>query len=351
MVMKLSPFFTLVAILGVLCGTRSVPASETDDGSAGIRGSHSAATKCVQCHGSEPVSPDAAALVAPVPELCATCHNEYASLQGWVHGPAVTGDCTFCHDSHQSEYGSLLTKPIPELCYDCHTTETLRLVMGHSDYSYRHCDTCHESHVGTNRKLLKENFLSSEAGNAYRDEMTFRQPQYTFVDRRASLAGLRGVRIIPSVERRDLLTRYGVTAEAVQAKVERRLREGNVKILSDEGQAVGQPGLYVYLRLVELHFPGYSDQVCALSGTVDMSLRQTVELVSQPSDAERRICLASTWDTSAVVVWGIPQVQEGLSNAIGVLMDRFCSDYRAANPISSESEPGQDSPESLEHQK
>ncbi len=266
MFMKLSPFFMLVVILGVFCGTGAVPASETDDGPAAIRGSHSAATTCVQCHGTEPIPPDAAGLVAPVPELCSTCHNEYASLQGWVHGPAATGDCTFCHDSHQSEYSSLLTKPIPELCHDCHTAETLRLVVGHSDDSYRHCDTCHESHAGTNRKLLKENFLSSEAGDAYRDEMTYRQPQYTFVDRRASLAGLRGVRIMPSVERRDLLTHYGVTAEAVQGEVERRLREENVTLLSDEGQAAGQPGLYVYLRLVELHFPGYSDEVCAVVG-------------------------------------------------------------------------------------
>jgi hypothetical protein len=88
----------------------------------------------------------------------------------------------------------------------------------------------------------------------------------------------------------------------------------------------------VLLRLVELRFPGYSNEICALSGSLDLSLRQTVELVAQPNDAERRICLASTWDTSAVVVWGLPQIQQGLDQAVAVLVERFCTDYLQANP-------------------
>jgi predicted CXXCH cytochrome family protein len=344
MFMKFRRLFMLMTILSILYGTGPVSASETDDGPAEIIGSHSATTDCVQCHGNrlEQASPDAAELIASVPMLCSTCHHAYASLEGWVHGPAATGDCLFCHDSHRSEYSFLLKRSIPELCYECHTAETQRLIAGHLDESHSHCGTCHESHAGANRKLLKQSFLSTEAGSVYRDETAYHQPQYTFVDRRASLAGLRGVRVIPSVERRDLLSRYDVTPEIVKAEIERCLRERGARILSTEGQATAQPGLYVVLRLVELRFPGYSNEVCALSGSIDMSFRQTVELVSQPSDAERRLCLATTWDTSAVVVWGMPKIQEGLKNATEVLVDRFCSDYLAANPSDKQSLPERD---------
>jgi predicted CXXCH cytochrome family protein len=324
----------LLTTLGVLYGVGLVPAPQTGNGLAEISGSHSATTDCIQCHGNRPeqTSPDTVELIAPVPELCSTCHSEYASLDGWVHGPVATGDCRFCHDSHQSEHGSLLTKPMPELCYDCHTLETLRSIAGHSDKSFGSCNTCHESHAGTNRELLRQSLLDSMTGTLHSDKAAHRRPRYTLVDRRGSLIGLKGVRIIPAIERQDQLSRYGLTSELVKTEIERCLRQEGVAILSDDGQPTEAPGLYASLRLIEVRFPGYSDEICALSGTLDISLRQTVELVSQPGDTERRTCLATTWDTSAVVVWGVPQIQEGLNNAVEVLVARFCCDYRLANP-------------------
>ena len=140
-----------------------------------------------------------------------------------------------------------------------------------------------------------------------------------------------------------------MTPEIVKAEVERYLRERGIKILSDEAQTTGQPGLYVSLRLVELRFPGYSNEVFALSGSLDISLRQTVELVSQPNDTERRICLAGTWDTSAVVVWGLPQIREGLTDALDVLVNRFCADYRAGNPNDTPPTSGQDMSQNPEY--
>ncbi|UCD52522.1 MAG: hypothetical protein JSW27_07770 [Phycisphaerales bacterium] len=215
-------------------------------------------------------------------------------------------------------------------CFQCHTKEMLKLVKGHADESYGHCDTCPECHAGMNRRLLKQSFLESEVGARHIDAAPSRP--YALVDRRESLAGLRGIRIIPTIERESPLSRYGVTPEIVTTEVERHLRERGIKILSDEGQGAGQTGLHVCLRLVELRFPGYSNQVCGLPGSLDVSLRQRVELAALPSDAERRQCFAATWDTSAAVVWGLPQIQEGLTNAIGVLVDRFCADYLLVNP-------------------
>ncbi len=334
---KLRLFMMLMTTLVVLGATGFALAVEADDSSARvdpneIKNEHGTTTTCAQCHGDQPGStaPDTMKLVAPVPQMCSACHEKYASLDGWVHGPLATGDCLFCHAPHASVFESLLTEPMPGLCYDCHTQETLKLVKGHADQSYGRCDACHESHAGTNRRLLKQTFLESEVGAPYIDVMPARP--YALVDQRESLAGLRGIRIIPAIERESLLSGYGVTAEIVKTEVEKHLRERGIKILSDEGPGAGQSGLHVCLRLVELRFPGYSNQVCALSGSLAVSLRQTVELVAQPSDAERRLCFAATWDTSAVVVWGLPQIQEGLHNAIGVLVDKFCADYLQVNP-------------------
>jgi len=344
---KFRQLLVFTMALGVLCATGFVLAAQTEDSAAQanpeepprpdakeIRNNHGITTDCVQCHGDQPESivPDTMTLVTAVPQLCSTCHEAYAFLDGWVHGPAATGDCLFCHDPHESEHGSLLTKPLPGLCHECHTRETLTLIAGHSDESYSRCDTCHESHAGTNRKLLKQSFLKSTKGTASADEATARRRPYTLVDRRGSLTGLDAIRVIPTIERQDLIGRYGLTPEIVKKDVERRLREKGIRILSEAEPATGQRGLHVLLRLVELRFPGYSNEVCALSGSLDLSLRQTVELVAQPNDAERRICLASTWDTSAVIVWGLPQIQEGLDQAVAVLADRFCSDFLQANP-------------------
>jgi len=300
----------------------------------GIRHGRGPDMDCVKCHETRPegTSPDAAKFVAPVRRLCCSCHEAYTSLPGWVHGPVATGDCLLCHDPHENRYASLLRQPVPELCRECHTVEVLGSIAGHSDESYNRCDACHESHAGANRTLLKQGFLDSQTGARYRDEATQRRPQFTSVDQRGSLVGLGGIRVMPAIERQDLLHRYGLTPEIVKTEVERRLREKGVTILSDEGQPAGQPGLYVGLRVVELRFPGYSNEVCALSGSLGLSLRQTVELVCQPGDMERRLCLATTWDTSAVVVWGAPSIREGLNDAVQALIDRFSCDYLAVNP-------------------
>lgn len=297
-----------------------------------VRNGQSAAADCARCHVNCSERADGAELLASVPRLCSTCHREFASLDGWIHGPVVTGDCLFCHDPHWSDNGALLKKPVPGLCYECHATEMLGLVTNHSDESYRRCGDCHESHAGSDRRLLTQRFLRTNAGVPYVDQGVFRRPRYAFLDRRQSLAGLRGVRIVPNIERPDLLRRYGLTPDLLKTEVERCLRDRDIRILSDDPQASEQAGLHVVLRLVELRLPGYTNEILALSGSLSMFLRQTVELLSQSSDAQRSLCLATTWDTSAVVVWGIPQIQAGLGDAIRVLVGQFCSDYLVANP-------------------
>lgn len=362
MLLKLRRFLIPMITGGVLCGAGLVLAMQTDgssapdqlkasvsqeDGSsdtqadklrphdmAQILTGHGASTDCVPCHGGrpDPNSTDTAGLVASIPGLCSTCHKEYASLDGWVHGPVGTGDCLFCHQPHWGDGRSSLTRPVPELCHQCHTIEMLKLVNNHSYDSHRHCSECHESHSGSNRMLLTERFLRTETGAAYTRQEARPEPRYTFVDRRDSLVGLGRIRVIPVIDRQEVLSRYGLTPECVQEEVERCLRQQGVQILPNDEGASTQSGLHVNLRLVELRTAGYSNEVRILSGSVGVSLRQTVELVSRPKDAERRLCSATTWDTSAVVVWGTPQIQEGLKDALDLLVGKFCSDYLAVNP-------------------
>jgi hypothetical protein len=75
------------------------------------------------------------------------------------------------------------------------------------------------------------------------------------------------------------------------------------------------------------------ERVDALSGSLNIFLRQKVELLSAPGDnKKRRFCTATTWDTGGIVIWGTTQVDEGLDKTIEVLVGKFSKDYRDANP-------------------
>lgn len=55
--------------------------------------------------------------------LCYECHADMANQikkKKYVHGPVEAGMCDACHDPHGSQNESQLTKPINELCLSCH---------------------------------------------------------------------------------------------------------------------------------------------------------------------------------------------------------------------------------------
>ena len=297
-------------------------------------GLHETLKNCVACHGDQPGQslPDKSDLIAAVPKLCYTCHEEYASLDAWEHGPVATGNCLLCHGAHNTKSESLLNKPIPELCYHCHEAETLGLVANHSDKSHTSCTDCHESHSSPGRMLLKQSFLRTDAGRDYLANNSVARPRPTFVDRRGSLGGLEGVAVVSVIDGSESLKRYGVTEDFVRAKVERQLKQIGVKILPRKEQTARESTLHVHLRLVEVPSQRRSGQVYALSGSFNISLRQMVELLAAPGDGNRRFCAATTWDTGAVVIWGVSQIEEGIDQAVKVLVGRFGNDYVKANP-------------------
>lgn len=55
--------------------------------------------------------------------LCYECHSDTAAQikkMKYVHGPVEAGMCEACHDSHGSQNEAQLLKPINELCLSCH---------------------------------------------------------------------------------------------------------------------------------------------------------------------------------------------------------------------------------------
>lgn len=260
-------------------------------------------------------------------------------MGGWVHGPVATGNCMLCHESHETKNQSLLNEPIPELCYRCHETKTLQLVPGHSDKSYTNCSNCHDGHSSPGRMLLKQAFLNTDAGLAYVGRNPSVQPRPSFVDHRDSLAGLKGVEVVPIFDRSDLFTNYGLTEDLVKAEVESQLQLKGIEVIQHKDQTARQTCLCVQLRLMEMPSLRGPGQVDGLSGSFNLSLQQTVELMPTSADSRRRVCTATTWDTGAIFIWGTSGVKEGLREAVKVLLGQFCRDYLQANPKEQASSP------------
>jgi predicted CXXCH cytochrome family protein len=122
---------------------------------------HESALGCEGCHGdrkkrgfSRQVN-----LLAPVPDLCYQCHEQYMDLPGHLHGPVAVGVCTYCHEPHRTRHKYLLRSAIPELCYQCHDPEEIAFFdSNHADKSYENCNRCHEGHASENRSLLKKDW-------------------------------------------------------------------------------------------------------------------------------------------------------------------------------------------------
>lgn len=310
--------------------------------SAGSWGRHEPLKSCAPCHDvshalrdgdqTEQTSLDKLPLVAKVPELCFTCHEKYVTLGAWVHGPVATGECLLCHEPHKASNTTLLSKPIPDLCYRCHETKTLQLIPNHANKSYQRCNDCHTAHTSPGRMLLNEDFLKTNAGLVYLSKNPSAQPRPILVDRRDSLSGLEGVEVIPVIDGLELFKRYGASEDLVKTEVERQLQRNSIKILQPQEQTSKRSSLYVHLRLMEVPSFRRPGQVDAVSGSFNLYLQQTVELLPSPGDTTRRYCTATTWDTGAILIWGTSQIDNGLENAVEVLVGRFSKDYLAANP-------------------
>ena len=88
-----------------------------------------------------------------LPELCYQCHDDFSKDYKSLHYPVEEGDCTTCHNPHQSKNSSLLIKPTGELCEDCHDLNQLLTGDVHEGIDKDQCMDCHNPH-GSNDEFL-----------------------------------------------------------------------------------------------------------------------------------------------------------------------------------------------------
>jgi len=64
-------------------------------------------------------------LVAPVTQLCLTCHP--LSSDKVLHGPYKAGDCVVCHSPHASDYSYHMWASTQDTCLGCHASARLKV--------------------------------------------------------------------------------------------------------------------------------------------------------------------------------------------------------------------------------
>ena len=93
-------------------------------------------------------------LILPQPDLCYTCHDDFANKFKYVHGPVSAGYCTQCHNAHMSKEKKLLIRAGQQLCLYCHESGSVFKSDTHKDIADSDCTLCHNPHGGEDRFIL-----------------------------------------------------------------------------------------------------------------------------------------------------------------------------------------------------
>jgi predicted CXXCH cytochrome family protein len=90
--------------------------------------------------------------ISDVRALCYECH-EPLELGSTLHQPVEDGDCTGCHDPHQSANRYQLKGAGAELCFTCHDKDIAGGKFVHGPVS-EGCTLCHSPHSSDAPKML-----------------------------------------------------------------------------------------------------------------------------------------------------------------------------------------------------
>ena len=107
-----------------------------------------AAKLCEACHNRS-----TNALVRPIEQLCANCHDIQLDKK-WIHGPLASGGCRVCHLPHTSRYRSLLVSDSRDFCLHCHSISDVARNPAHEGADSG-CISCHDPHMSDNMYLLR----------------------------------------------------------------------------------------------------------------------------------------------------------------------------------------------------
>ncbi len=95
-------------------------------------------------------------LAAEPPELCFMCHDDMTEGKATVHPPVADGECTTCHNPHQSDNPRMLELPLAELCVMCHADAPYTGdKVTHGPVAKGQCIQCHDPHAGDRDRMLK----------------------------------------------------------------------------------------------------------------------------------------------------------------------------------------------------
>jgi predicted CXXCH cytochrome family protein len=107
--------------------------------------------ECASCHDKGTMGK----FVSLQPELCYQCHDDFKNTYKVLHGPVAGGQCTACHNPHQSENENLLTRKGQFLCLYCHDSDQVLASEEHKDIQDANCTDCHNPHGGENKQILR----------------------------------------------------------------------------------------------------------------------------------------------------------------------------------------------------
>ncbi len=111
---------------------------------------------CLACHNPHVAQAKFLLVTDAVDALCAKCH--ILPLKAHAHEPFAKGQCTLCHQAHQSDYGSLLRNGDgPEHCYSCHAEKRTAIAQSLDVHkpAAQSCTTCHGPHATDFGQQLK----------------------------------------------------------------------------------------------------------------------------------------------------------------------------------------------------
>jgi predicted CXXCH cytochrome family protein len=107
---------------------------------------------CEECHESG----SGQGLRVSPPQLCWTCHKDFLAGQQVKHQPVEDGECTSCHDPHQSENKNLLLQKGNALCLTCHDDPLAAGQYKHQAVESGDCLDCHAPHATNFKGLLRK---------------------------------------------------------------------------------------------------------------------------------------------------------------------------------------------------
>jgi DmsE family decaheme c-type cytochrome len=85
---------------------------------------------------------------------CLNCHANFAEKLKMpsVHTPVKAGECTGCHNPHDSSHGKLLAANPSKICFTCHADIVPeKAASGHKVVVEGNCIKCHDPHASKNK--------------------------------------------------------------------------------------------------------------------------------------------------------------------------------------------------------